>query len=221
MTADHSTAEAEAPRTAPGDRTERFLDAALELVLRSPDKDFTVQEVVKESGQSLRSFYQYFNGKHELLLALFAKSARSTADRLREATADEPDGAAQLRRFMLEYHRLCRRRPAAAHRNGDGDADEKDLALVHAELAHRLLTGHPGEAARAFAPVPLLLEEILRRAMAEGAVRPGLDHRLAAGLILQTLMFRPLARTLGGNPHDTGEEDVEALLDLLVRGVAA
>ena len=34
-------------------------------------KDFTVQDVVERSGQSLRSFYQYFAGKHELLLALF------------------------------------------------------------------------------------------------------------------------------------------------------
>ena len=30
-----------------------------------------MQEVVDRSKQSLRSFYQYFDGKHELLLALF------------------------------------------------------------------------------------------------------------------------------------------------------
>ena len=32
--------------------------------------EFTVQEVVERSGQSLRGFYQYFDGKDELLLAL-------------------------------------------------------------------------------------------------------------------------------------------------------
>ena len=44
-------------------RVQRFLDAAVELMSTSSGKDFTVQEVVERSGQSLRSFYQYFDGK--------------------------------------------------------------------------------------------------------------------------------------------------------------
>src|SRR5882757_3140818 len=66
-------------------RVQRFLDAALELMSSSPDKEFTVQEVVERSGQSLRSFYQYFAGKYELLLALFEDSIRSTTVQLHEA----------------------------------------------------------------------------------------------------------------------------------------
>src|SRR5215212_6781808 len=65
-------------------RVQRFLDAALELMSSTDGKEFTVQEVVERSGQSLRSFYQYFAGKHELLLALFEESIRTTADHLRE-----------------------------------------------------------------------------------------------------------------------------------------
>ena len=41
---------------------------------------FTVQNVVERSGLSLRSFYNHFAGKHELLLALFEESIRMTAD---------------------------------------------------------------------------------------------------------------------------------------------
>ena len=64
-------------------RVQRFIDAALELIAdSSTGKDFTVQEVVERSGQSLRSFYQYFDGKYELLLALFEDSVRSTAQEL-------------------------------------------------------------------------------------------------------------------------------------------
>ncbi|HKA85368.1 MAG TPA: TetR family transcriptional regulator, partial [Acidimicrobiales bacterium] len=47
-------------------RVQRFLDAATDLMSNESSKDFTVQEVVERSGQSLRSFYQYFAGKHEL-----------------------------------------------------------------------------------------------------------------------------------------------------------
>ena len=42
-----------------------------------------MQEVVERSGQSLRSFYQHFDGKHELLLALFEESVTSTVQFLR------------------------------------------------------------------------------------------------------------------------------------------
>ena len=61
-------------------RIQRFLDAAFELMTASPGREFTVQEVVERSGQSLRSFYQYFEGKYELLVALFEDSVRSTAE---------------------------------------------------------------------------------------------------------------------------------------------
>src|SRR5476649_2500251 len=70
-------------------RVQRFLDAAIELLNTGTSKDFTVQEVVERSGQSLRSFYQYFGGKHELLLALFEESVRTTTDHLRGSIADE------------------------------------------------------------------------------------------------------------------------------------
>ena len=70
-------------------------------------KEFTVQEVVERSGQSLRSFYQYFDGKHELLLALFEESVRATAERLQEMVAEEDDPLERLHRFVVEYHRLC------------------------------------------------------------------------------------------------------------------
>src|SRR5271165_7278706 len=64
-------------------RVQRFLDAGFELLARAESgKEFTVQEVVDRSGQSLRSFYQYFEGKHELLLALFDEAIRSTAEQL-------------------------------------------------------------------------------------------------------------------------------------------
>src|SRR5436305_15129530 len=77
-------------------RVQRFLDAALELMNSASTKDFTVQEVVERSGQSLRSFYQYFDGKYELLLALFEESVRVTAAHVQEAIADEKDPLERL-----------------------------------------------------------------------------------------------------------------------------
>src|ERR1700749_1064794 len=52
-------------------RVQRFLDAAQAINTEKGSTDFTVQEVVDRSRQSLRSFYLQFDGKPELLLALF------------------------------------------------------------------------------------------------------------------------------------------------------
>src|SRR2546429_7461323 len=82
-------------------RVQRFLDAAVELMNSAPGKEFTVQEVVERSGQSLRSFYQYFAGKYELLLALFEESVRSTAEQLREEIAAESDPLERLHTFAV------------------------------------------------------------------------------------------------------------------------
>jgi AcrR family transcriptional regulator len=90
-------------------RVQRFLDAAIELLNSGSGKDFTVQEVVERSGQSLRSFYQYFGGKHELLLGAVrgvgALDGRPPArrDRRRGRGARAPASA-----FVVEYYRsLC------------------------------------------------------------------------------------------------------------------
>ena len=99
-------------------RFQRFLDAALELMNEGePGRDFTVQEVVDRSGQSLRLFYQYFGGKHELLLALFEESVRSSGS-FPPATrsAEEEDPLKRLHRFVVEYYRLCRPTPDGHHR---------------------------------------------------------------------------------------------------------
>src|ERR1044071_7315655 len=88
-------------------RVQRFLDAALELMASAPDKEFTVQEVVERSGQSLRSFYQYFAGKHELLLAIFEESIRSSAEHMHELIEAEADPLERLHIFATEYYRQC------------------------------------------------------------------------------------------------------------------
>src|SRR5207248_6149735 len=122
-------------------RVQRFLDAAIELMNSASGKEFTVQEVVERSGQSLRSFYQYFAGKYELLLALFEESVRSTADQLRETVADVDDPLERLHLFAVEYYRLCRPRK--------GKETKRSVSpTAVAEFAQQLLTAHPKEASR-------------------------------------------------------------------------
>ena len=63
-----------AARSRAEERVQRFLDAAFALIDEKGSTDFTIQEVIDRSQQSLRAFYQHFNGKDELLLALFEET---------------------------------------------------------------------------------------------------------------------------------------------------
>ncbi|HEX8803982.1 MAG TPA: TetR/AcrR family transcriptional regulator [Acidimicrobiales bacterium] len=198
-------------------RVQRFLDAALELMNSDSGREFTVQEVVERSGQSLRSFYQYFAGKHELLLALFEESVRATAERLEELIAREDDALARLRRFTVEYHRLCRPTPAGKVRAGKAAPTP-----AMADFAQRLLTEHPKEAAQAFVPLVSLLERVLDEAAAAGAVRPGLHHRRIAGIVLQAISFDAFSSTISGSSvRAGGGAGADDLWDLLLHGVGA
>ena len=106
-------------------RVQRFIEAALDLMSDSaPGMDFTVQDVVEKSGQSLRSFYQYFGGKQELLLALFEESVRSTAEDLQDRIGHEADPVERLHR-LLPCQRVAQDQQVAAVGTG------QECRLIH------------------------------------------------------------------------------------------
>lgn len=194
-------------------RVQRFLDAALELLSNPDTKDFTVQQVVEKSGQSLRSFYQYFAGKYELMLALFEESVNFTADHLTTAVAASDDPVERLRIFMFEHYKICM--PLKDGRAAVGGPNPAAIA----EFAQQLLTDHPKEAAKAFEPVIALLESLLVEGSEAGALRADLDHRRLAGVLLQAVMFTTFSSTISGSSLKGSTAD--PLWELTINGLAA
>ncbi len=92
------------------------------------------------------------------------------------------------------------------------------------DFAQELLTSHPAEAAQAFSPLVELLDELLADAKASGAIRPDLDTRRLAGVVLQATMFDPFAQSISGSisgatsGHDV-DADADAHWDVLLRGI--
>jgi AcrR family transcriptional regulator len=198
-------------------RLQRFLDAALELMTEgNSGRDFTVHEVVERSGQSLRLFYQYFGGKHELLLALFEESVRSTAEFLRERIEEERDPLERIHRFVIEYYRLCR--PPQP----EDPVDPLSTAWVMVDFAQQLLTSHPTEASLAFDPLVTLFGEVLDDAEAAGCIRAGLRHSPIAGMVLEAIMFNAFSTTIGGDSLRTVAPDAaEQLWEFILHGVGS
>ena len=198
-------------------RLQRFLDAALELMNEGEaGRDFTVHEVVERSGQSLRLFYQYFGGKHELLLALFEESVRSTAEYLNEKIDQETDPLERIHRFVIEYYRLCRP-PLPGE-----PVEPLATAWVMVDFAQQLLTSHPAEAALAFHPLVSLFGDVLEDAELAGCIRPGLRRSPIAGMVLEAIMFNAFSSAIGGTSvRRVDIEPAEELWQFILHGVGA
>jgi AcrR family transcriptional regulator len=182
-----------AARTRAEQRVQRLLDAAFELIDEKGTTEFTIQEVVDRSGQSLRGFYQYFEGKDELLFALLEESIEEALADLREAVESETEPLARLRAFTIRLHEWCE--PIGAKRKR-GSHDRAPLSEFSLQLALK----DPERLAVVMAPVSRMLIALLEAAIASGELEAA-DPRRAALLIQQTVMYGWLTNRLVANPR--------------------
>src|SRR6188508_1408918 len=152
-----------AARSRAEQRVQRFLDAAFELIDEKGTTDFTIQEVIDRSQQSLRGFYQYFDGKDELLLALFEDSVIESAVDLREAVAAESEPLARLRAFAVRLHEWCE--PAVAPRKR-GSHNRRPIS----EFSVQLAVAHPERVKNAMAPISVMMLDLVEVANSEGVI---------------------------------------------------
>jgi AcrR family transcriptional regulator len=169
-------------------RVQRFLDAAQAIIIEKGSTDFTVQEVVDRSRQSLRSFYLQFDGKHELLLALFEDALSRSAEQIRAATANHSRPLDRLKVAIELLFEASRPDPTAKR-------------PLFTDFAPRLLVSHPSEVKIAHAPLLALLTELMEAASDAGELRAGITPRRIAAMTMQTVMF--IAQSSGGTDDAT------------------
>jgi AcrR family transcriptional regulator len=169
-----------AARSRAEERVQRFLDTAFALIDEKGTTEFTIQEVIDRSRQSLRAFYQCFEGKDELLLALFEETVREALEDIRAEVATETDPLERLRACTIRLHEWCD--PADAPRKR-GAHNRRPIM----EFSVHLVTTHPDRVRAALTPTSRLVIELVEAASAAGAVKAA-DPRHAAALIQQTVM---------------------------------
>lgn len=165
-------------------RPERFMRSALDILGDTGRTDFTVLEVVERSKTSLRSFYQHFSTKDELLLALVERIMAESTQQWREATDGLPSSAAL--RVLIE--RIC-----VPPGSGTQDRLNRGLTFYNDHLAETL----PRDYARVLAPLHTLIGDILRRGIAEHEFAPDTDVEPCAALVMQTALGAMRLRVLG------------------------
>jgi AcrR family transcriptional regulator len=200
-----------AARSRAEQRVQRFLDAAFSLIDEKGTTEFTIQEVIDRSKQSLRGFYQYFDGKDELLLALFEETVHEATEDLRGVVESESDPFDALRAFTIRLHEWCDpsekpRRPSAHNRR------------PIMEFAVQLTVDHSDRVKAAMAPISKMMLKLVVDANAAGAINVA-DPRGAAALMQQTVMYSWFDNRLAGNSRSRLTAD--ATWDFCLHGLGA
>jgi AcrR family transcriptional regulator len=187
------------------DRGQVFIDAAIQLLRRSGSDGFTMQEVGDLAGQSVRTFYQHFAGKDDLLLAVFEEEVRRHAAVLRDEVMRHDDPIDRIAAFMV----------AGASTPVEGDANSSALLRYRIELS---LT-HPADLAHVQAPVVGLARQLVADAVAKGMLAE--CDADGAAYVLVTLKTAVLHTRILGNELGVGHPEPAQLARFCLQGLGA
>lgn len=177
-------------------RNERFLTAAMKL-LEKDESDFSIRQVVELSKMSLRSFYESFDGKDDLLLAIYEEATFTGLTRqLDAAVAAGTEPLEQLRAFMSAEWVVSEKASPKVQRA---------LALFHQRLAE----SRPAELAAVLEPQHRALTSLLAACRTVGMAGPELEDSTNASILMHLMMTTLQARVLdfkvGGEAIDGGQ----------------
>ena len=152
-----------------------IVDAARRLIA-AQGFAFTTQELVKEAGVALQTFYRCFGGKDQLLLAVIEDIISESCTAYEKQARDLTDPAARLRFYLTRV-------ASALEVDGDDAAGPRFITAEH----WRLQRLYPEELAEATRPFTNLILREIRAATDEGLLQPG-DPEYDAWLTTQLVM---------------------------------
>lgn len=188
------------------DRGNALIAAAATVLERSDGADITVQEVADEAGQSLRTLYQYFESKDDLLLALFEEAMRAYAILIRSSIEGLDDPLDRLAGAMVAAGSM----PAVSR-----SALDKGMA----RLRFKLSESNPELTGRAQQAVTSLIRELVQAAAAAGKVQvPDADK---ATFMLLALNASYITSDMLGNDAGAARPDLTEVVSFCLQGLGA
>ncbi len=201
------------------DRTRLLIDAAYDLLDEAGLEGLTIRAVLARTGLARRAFYERFQGKDDLVLAVFDSSLRSAAMQFGEMTRRiaSPTEALHLIVSSIVVGQL-----GPGLDGGRSGAHLRSAALSREHL--RLAQSRPAELQAALQPLLDLMAEHLGAGIETGEFRPAEPH-LQARLIynlVSTTVHTLLLQEEGGGP-DLAEREVlaAAIWDFCRRAIVA
>jgi AcrR family transcriptional regulator len=168
------------------ERSDRFVTAALELIVERDNSDFTIQDVVDRSAMSLRTFYTFFDGKDSLMLAIYETiMSKSAVPVLSERSGHAPDPVLRLKALI----------DAMLDITAEPVPLSRALSVFHLRLAE----SRPQDLAHALAPFSRLVTDLLAGVAQAGLLREDLDLRVLSAMVQDLLLASAHKAVLAGN----------------------
>lgn len=170
-------------------RSDQFVGAALEILEETGNADFTVQDVVDRSKMSIRTFYAFFEGKDDLLVALHSTILeREVTPRLRARCARASNPLLRIRAYIEAIFELS---------SMSGPAS-KALTIFN----YRLAEVRPADLEWALRPQLNLVVELVTSAFEAGCLQSPLSPERAARMLHQTVLAAVHSRIFGTDSDD-------------------
>ena len=178
-------------RTTNDDERKVLLDAALRVMRENGYAEAQLGDILAEAHLSTRAFYRQFDGKDDLLLALYRENAEATAARLRERVAAAGSPTDQLAAWIDETLSLGYDRRRA-----------RRAAMLASDAARRTV-GYGEESARADSALSAPLLEVLEAGSSSGEFQcdPADDAKT-----IHAVVWRLVAAAMGGTSSMTERE---------------
>ena len=171
-------------------RSDRFVASATALMEERGDIDFTVQDVVDRAKMSIRTFYNFFASKDDVLVAVHETVlANEVAPRLRKRCGAVDDPVMKIKAYIEGIYALTAK-PGPTSR-----------ALT--TFRNRLAETRPDDLDRAFMPQIELVKELVGGVADNGLLKGPLSRDKAAYLIHHTVLAAVHERILAPS-HDIG-----------------
>jgi AcrR family transcriptional regulator len=151
---------------------EIMVEAAKRLIARK-GYSFTTQELAREAGVALQTFYRHFGGKDQLLLATIEDLHATTVEQYTVATRDLPDPLARLHYYVTAVI-------STLDGTGEDARSPQFMTAEHWRL-HQLF---PEEMAFATQPTVDLFARELRAAKEQGLISPSDVDRSAELMVI-------------------------------------
>lgn len=154
------------------ERSRKIVDAAYELLEEEGLEGLTIRAVLNRTGLSRRAFYERFEGKDDLVLAVFEQTIRAAASRFSELIGELADPMERLK-LLVTFIVLGKNMFVEGGRH----SGRRGAALSREHL--RLAESRPNELQAALAPLIDVITQLLADGMAAGVMRRTDPRRLA------------------------------------------
>jgi AcrR family transcriptional regulator len=190
------------PGSTGDNRRQDLVRAAMHEIAERGFEGLRTREVARAAGVNIATLHYYFPTKEALIRAV----VENVMGRFRSTLAPSGSAGGQLRDHLRAVRRLFREEPEISAVMGEFTLRARrdpQIAGLMAEMNdtwHRLMRG------------------LLRHAVREGRLRPGLDTDEVAALVIATMMSQVVPAMAASNRSDLALRQLERWLGLRGRG---